>query len=235
MRERKSTLEAMALLDPADQRVNDRRPIAIRVRLQAPGLRPQTFVTQDLGPRGMFVCTDQPFAVGTRVRLAFSLSAADSFALQAEVTWNTVQRPVGDKQGMGLHFLRLGATDAGRLRAHFGVGRAASRRVVVIEDDRLLRRQLAHAFEKEGFTVVAAPWGLADGVLGAAHVLTVVGADRAGLAPLVARLRRNARTPLVAVVGAGAGSEWFDGDAQFCFRKPANAERVAKIALSLVR
>ena len=67
---------------------------------------------------GIFVRTDDPLVVGTRVTLRFAPDGADaSFELSGVVQWVNPLRPLADNPnpGMGIHFDRLTPDDRERI------------------------------------------------------------------------------------------------------------------------
>lgn len=68
---------------------------------------------------GLFIRSDKPLAVGTRVRLVFSPDGFRPFELWGEVAWINPHQPTGTNPnpGMGVRFLDLGPDDRERLVA----------------------------------------------------------------------------------------------------------------------
>ena len=66
---------------------------------------------------GLFVRTERPLAVGTRVQLAFTPEGAGAFELRGEVAWINPHRENGGNPnpGMGVRFLDLALEDRERL------------------------------------------------------------------------------------------------------------------------
>jgi type IV pilus assembly protein PilZ len=66
---------------------------------------------------GLFVRTDQPLAIGTRLHLSFSTDGARPFELLGEVAWINPHHEVGRNlnPGMGIRFLDLHPDDRERL------------------------------------------------------------------------------------------------------------------------
>ncbi|MBI2394396.1 MAG: TIGR02266 family protein [Deltaproteobacteria bacterium] len=66
---------------------------------------------------GLFVYTERPLAVGTRVKLSFAPLGARAFELVGEVAWINPQKPGGENPnpGMGIRFLDLCLEDRERL------------------------------------------------------------------------------------------------------------------------
>ncbi len=66
---------------------------------------------------GLFVRTEHPLAVGTRVRLHFAKAGSCAFELAGEVAWINPHRPHGSNPnpGMGVRFLDLALDDRERL------------------------------------------------------------------------------------------------------------------------
>lgn len=184
----------------------------------------------------MFVQTTEPLPVGARVGLAFKLTGTQTMLMEAEVTWNTTRQKRATNPGMGLRFTRVAASDREQLRLFLGLDEAASKRVVIIEDDSRLRLRLKNAFRRAGLTVEECAWASAEAVLARPHALTVVGVDESGMQPKLMAMRNGGRTPLVTLLGAAApASEWMGNGAQMTFNKPIDPERVVRLTSSLVR
>ena len=66
---------------------------------------------------GLFVRTERPLAVGTRVNLCFSPDGARGFELVGEVAWINPHKSNGENPnpGMGIRFLDLQGDDRERL------------------------------------------------------------------------------------------------------------------------
>ena len=64
---------------------------------------------QNISEMGIFIRTDQPAAVGTRLTLRFHVDEADPLVLDGEVTWINPLREAGDNlnPGMGVRFMGL--------------------------------------------------------------------------------------------------------------------------------
>jgi type IV pilus assembly protein PilZ len=63
---------------------------------------------QNISEMGIFVRTETPLAIGTRLRLRFQVGDSE-LALDGEVTWINPVRPTGDNlnPGMGVRFIEL--------------------------------------------------------------------------------------------------------------------------------
>lgn len=66
---------------------------------------------------GLFVYTERPLPVGTRIKLSFAPVECRPFELLGEVAWLNPSRPDGDNPnpGMGVRFLDLSPDDRERL------------------------------------------------------------------------------------------------------------------------
>ncbi len=64
---------------------------------------------QNISEMGIFVRSDQPLRVGTRLRLRFGSTDADRLELDGDVVWINPVRPNGDNinPGMGVRFRGL--------------------------------------------------------------------------------------------------------------------------------
>lgn len=64
---------------------------------------------QNISEMGIFIRTERPQAVGTRLRLRFGGDHGDPLTLEGEVTWINPWRESGDNlnPGMGVRFIEL--------------------------------------------------------------------------------------------------------------------------------
>lgn len=64
---------------------------------------------QNISVMGIFVRTNEPQAVGTRLRLRFHVDDGDPLVLDGEVTWINPYREQGENlnPGMGVRFIEL--------------------------------------------------------------------------------------------------------------------------------
>ena len=64
---------------------------------------------QNISEMGIFIRTDHPSRVGTRLRLRFSVEHGEPLTLEGEVTWINPVRASGDNlnPGMGVRFIEL--------------------------------------------------------------------------------------------------------------------------------
>jgi type IV pilus assembly protein PilZ len=64
---------------------------------------------QNISVMGIFVRTNEPQTVGTRLRLRFHVDDADPLVLDGEVTWINPVREKGENinPGMGVRFIQL--------------------------------------------------------------------------------------------------------------------------------
>lgn len=71
----------------------------------------------NISEMGIFVRTNEPLAIGTRLRLTFSPPGRDGFELEGSVAWVNRFRPEGDNPnpGMGVRFLDLSPDERERL------------------------------------------------------------------------------------------------------------------------
>ena len=65
----------------------------------------------NISEMGIFIRTEKPLSVGTRLRLRFQVDDADPLVLDGEVTWINPYRPNGENinPGMGVRFIQLTA------------------------------------------------------------------------------------------------------------------------------
>jgi type IV pilus assembly protein PilZ len=63
----------------------------------------------NISEMGIFIRTEKPLTVGTRLRLRFHVDDSDPLVLDGEVTWINPFRPNGENinPGMGLRFIQL--------------------------------------------------------------------------------------------------------------------------------
>jgi type IV pilus assembly protein PilZ len=66
---------------------------------------------QNISEMGIFIRTDHPARVGTRLRLRFQVEHGEPLTLDGEVTWINPLRASGDNlnPGMGVRFIELSA------------------------------------------------------------------------------------------------------------------------------
>jgi type IV pilus assembly protein PilZ len=93
---------------PADRREHQRFETSIAVDY-ASG---ETFLfayLQNISEMGIFVRTDHPSRIGTRLRLRFYVDDGEPLTLDGEVTWINPLRDTGDNlnPGMGVRFIEL--------------------------------------------------------------------------------------------------------------------------------
>jgi type IV pilus assembly protein PilZ len=64
---------------------------------------------KNISAMGIFIRTNEPLAIGTRLRLRFHVDEADPLVLDGEVTWINPYRPNGENinPGMGVRFIEL--------------------------------------------------------------------------------------------------------------------------------
>jgi type IV pilus assembly protein PilZ len=64
---------------------------------------------QNISEMGIFIRTDHPARVGTRLRLRFNVDEGEPLTLDGEVTWINPLRDTGDNlnPGMGVRFIEL--------------------------------------------------------------------------------------------------------------------------------
>jgi type IV pilus assembly protein PilZ len=64
---------------------------------------------QNISEMGIFIRTDHPARVGTRLRLRFNVDEGEPLTLEGEVTWINPLRDTGDNlnPGMGVRFIEL--------------------------------------------------------------------------------------------------------------------------------
>ena len=63
----------------------------------------------NISEMGIFIRTEDPMSVGTRLRLRFHVDEADPLVLEGEVAWINPYRPKGENinPGMGVRFIQL--------------------------------------------------------------------------------------------------------------------------------
>jgi type IV pilus assembly protein PilZ len=95
-------------LAPHERREHQRFETAIAVDY-ASG---ETFLfayLQNISEMGIFIRTDHPSRIGTRLRLRFHVEEGEPLTLDGEVTWINPLRDAGDNlnPGMGVRFMEL--------------------------------------------------------------------------------------------------------------------------------
>ncbi|MET0390946.1 MAG: TIGR02266 family protein [Polyangiales bacterium] len=98
----------MQELSPQERREHQRFETSIAVDY-ASG---ETFLfayLQNISEMGIFIRTDHPSRVGTRLRLRFQVEHGEPLTLEGEVTWINPLRASGDNlnPGMGVRFIEL--------------------------------------------------------------------------------------------------------------------------------
>ena len=100
-----------------------RLTLRIDVELETADGRATAAVATTLAAGGLFVATDTPLALGTRLRVRFELPGDDTpLGLDARVVWTERPGPDARTPGMGLEFVDAGARSslAARLEAWLG-------------------------------------------------------------------------------------------------------------------
>jgi len=66
---------------------------------------------KDISEMGIFIRTEEPLVVGTRLRLRFHVDDDEPLVLEGEVAWINPYKPKGENinPGMGVRFIQLGA------------------------------------------------------------------------------------------------------------------------------
>ncbi len=64
---------------------------------------------QNISEMGIFIRSDEPFPIGTRLHMRFTPEGQDPIEVSGEVTWVNPYRPFGDNlnPGMGVNFTGL--------------------------------------------------------------------------------------------------------------------------------
>jgi type IV pilus assembly protein PilZ len=94
----------------SDRRVHQRFDTSIAVDYASGETFLFAYLT-NISEMGIFIRTNEPLAVGTRMRLRFQVDEADPLVLEGEVTWINPYRPNGENinPGMGVRFIQLTA------------------------------------------------------------------------------------------------------------------------------
>jgi type IV pilus assembly protein PilZ len=94
----------------ADRRVHQRFDTAIAVDYASGETFLFAYLT-NISEMGIFIRTNEPLKVGTRLRLRFQVDDGDPLVLDGEVTWINPYRPNGENinPGMGVRFIQLTA------------------------------------------------------------------------------------------------------------------------------
>ena len=94
----------------ADRRIHKRIPVSIEVDYRADETFLFAYIT-DISAMGIFVRTEQPEPVGTRLTMCFRLpQSSESIEIEGEVIWINPPRPEHDEgrnPGMGVQFSGL--------------------------------------------------------------------------------------------------------------------------------
>ena len=158
--------DACALLEercPAERgglRVAPRYRVVCGARLTGPGEESLRYGSEDdflrdyvrnLSHGGAFVQTSEPRKVGERIDLHLGMPGGRDLRIPATVVHRT-------DAGVGVEFVHPCDADTTLSAAVAGLA-GRSRRVLVVDDDALVRRILADAFEARGFEVITATNG----------------------------------------------------------------------------
>jgi uncharacterized protein (TIGR02266 family) len=76
------------------------------------------YITSNVSSSGMFLFTQEPFAVGSDLKMSFTLPGDDkAITVRATVIWVRQSRQAADRQaGMGVHFVEIDESDRERIR-----------------------------------------------------------------------------------------------------------------------
>ncbi|GAC1352147.1 MAG: hypothetical protein NVS3B20_19420 [Polyangiales bacterium] len=98
-----------------DERANERVEVTWAVDCKSDDTFLYAYIT-NVSSMGLFVRTERPLAVGTRLHLCFSPNGGRPFELEGEVAWLNPHRETNNvNPGMGIRFLALSADDRERL------------------------------------------------------------------------------------------------------------------------
>jgi type IV pilus assembly protein PilZ len=101
---------------PASRRAEERHEVRWAVDCASEDTFLYAYIT-NVSSLGLFVRTERPLAVGTRIRLSFAPDGCPAFELWGEVAWINPVVPNGSNPnpGMGVRFLDLSLDDRERL------------------------------------------------------------------------------------------------------------------------
>jgi type IV pilus assembly protein PilZ len=99
----------------AGRRADERVEVSWAVDCRSEEVFLYAYIT-NVSAMGLFVRTESPLPVGTRLRLCFAPDGADAFDLVGEVAWVNAQPPSRTPNpGMGIRFVGLAADERERL------------------------------------------------------------------------------------------------------------------------
>ena len=109
-------LEGVSLVPGSSRRSEERFDVAWAVDCASDDTFLYAYIT-NVSAMGLFVKTEAPLAVGTRVVLCFAPDGCRPFQLSGEVAWINPHHEGGQNPnpGMGIRFLELHADDRERL------------------------------------------------------------------------------------------------------------------------
>src|SRR4029079_13864463 len=92
----------------SDRRINDRYDVEWAVDCVASDTFLYASIT-NISEMGIFVRTQDPLKIGTKLRLSFSPPGGEGFELEACVAWVNRMKPDGENinPGMGIRFINL--------------------------------------------------------------------------------------------------------------------------------
>lgn len=92
----------------AERRIHQRFDTSIAVDYASGDTFLFAYLT-NISEMGIFIRTNEPLVVGTRLRLRFQVDESDPLVLEGEVTWINPYRPKGENinPGMGVRFIQL--------------------------------------------------------------------------------------------------------------------------------
>ena len=104
MAERRGTVRAVARIEVFDEKTHvERVPL---------------FVSGNVSAGGIFLITQEPYQIGTKLRIKFNLpDDPQPIETEGEVVWQRGERENSDRQpGMGVQFMKIAESDRGRIR-----------------------------------------------------------------------------------------------------------------------
>ncbi|MBP9111631.1 MAG: TIGR02266 family protein [Polyangiaceae bacterium] len=89
-----------------DRRIHERFEVTWKVDCRSEHTFLFAYIT-NISELGIFVRTDEPQAIGSKVQLAFAPPGEKEFHLSGEVTWINPPTPQSISPGMGIRFVEL--------------------------------------------------------------------------------------------------------------------------------
>lgn len=212
-----------------------RTNLATQVRVRSRSAPPQTLLTCDVGPRGLFLRSMRPLDLNEPVDLELTLPGGDApVSVVGRVAWAHRARLESGRAGMGIRFTRVPNDAAERLGRFFAPHRdLAGSRAFVVTDAPHQVRELARSLAREGLRPQIVPWEGPWPSGGAPVSVYVVVPSASGQSARLRPVRRGVRPRpgIVALLGRPEQfGEWLQ-IATVCLHGVPDPDRIAAIAM----